>query len=106
MFHKSELGEHARHFPHDLAGYVPVETDSWRQMKFDHAGMDPDEEGLSQEERARREEYLDKVWWPRLLASVHEQRLRLEQEHGESFVKHWQRIVNQEPPQPRSFVVE
>lgn len=105
MFHKSQLGEHAEHFFHDTAGYVPVDADSWRRMKFDHADRDPDEEGLSPEERARRLEYLDKVWWPRVLADVHEQRLRLEQEHGESFIQHWQRIVNPELPLPDKYVV-
>ena len=104
MFHRTQLGEYAEHFPQDLSGYVPVETDSWRQMQFEHTDMDPDEQGLSQEERARRLEYLDKVWWPRVLAEVHEQRLRLEQEHGESFIGFWQRIVNPDCQQPASFV--
>ena len=105
MFHKSQLGEHAEHFAHDSAGFVPVDGDSWRQMKFEHGDRDPNEAGLSQEERDRRVEYLDKVWWPRLLADVHEQRLRLEREHGEAFIRHWQRVVNPEPEDPSIFVV-
>jgi hypothetical protein len=106
MFHKSKLGRHAKHFPHDQMGYVPVDSDSWRQMKFEHADMDPDEEGISAEERARRIEYLDKVWWPRLLADVHEQRLRLVKEYGQSFITQWEQLVNRQAESPHSMVVE
>ncbi len=106
MIHKSELGRYGKHFPHDQMGYVPIDTDSWRQMRFDHAEMDPDEEGISAEERTRRLEYLDKVWWPRMLAGVHEHRLRLEKEHGHSFISRWEQAVRRQAESPHSIVVE
>lgn len=103
MFHKSELKDYGHHFPHDEKGYVPTHGDNWREMKFDHADQDPDEEGISEEERARRIKYLDEVWWPEVLGKVGQQHRHLEKAHGESFVDHWQRFVNQDPPQPHGF---
>ncbi len=106
MFHKSQLGEHAEGFPQDSAGYVPHTDDQWRQMKFDHGAMDPEEPGISAEERTRRLEHLDQVWWPGVLARVAEQHNRLVKEHGESYLHRWQRIVSKTPDQPHGFEVE
>ncbi len=106
MFHKSELGEHATGFPHDTAGYVPRGGDHWRQMKFEHGAMDPEEEGISAEERLRRIEYLDQVWWPQILEKVSQEHDRLVNEHGESYLQRWQRVVNRSPDQPGGFEVE
>ena len=103
MFHKSQLGHFDDQFPHDLTGYVPTEGDHWRQMQFDHADMDPDEKGISADEKARRIEYLNVVWWPEVLQRVHGERQRLEAEHGESFIEHWQRVVNRAPDTPHGF---
>ncbi|QDU99052.1 hypothetical protein [Lignipirellula cremea] len=106
MFHKAKLDEYAGAFPHDTTGHVPTETDSWRQMKFDHADQDPNEPGISPEEKERRLAYLDNEWWPSVLKSVHEEKSRLEQEHGESFMHHWHNLVNQAPPAPHGFQAE
>jgi hypothetical protein len=106
MFHKSELGHFGERFPHDLTGYVPTAGDCWRQMRFDHADMDPDEAGISAEERTHRVQHLDVVWWPRVLQQVHGERQRLEAEHGESFIEHWERVVNHATDVPHGFEVE
>ncbi|NIL99218.1 MAG: hypothetical protein GTO62_19480 [Planctomycetales bacterium] len=106
MFHKSELQEYAHKFPQDQMGYVPTQGDCWRQMKFDHAHQDPHEEGISEDEQARRIEYLDKVWWPQVLEQVAENRQQLEEAHGDSFIQHWERVVNKAPEEPHGFEVE
>ncbi len=103
MFHRSELAEYGTRFPHDHAGYVPVPGDHWRQMHFDHAGMDPDEEGISDQEWARRIDYLDTVWWPRVLARVNEERRRLANQCGPSFTARWERAVNNAPVEAHGF---
>ncbi len=105
MFPKSELERFGGRFPHDLVGDVPVGGDCWRQMQFDHAEMDPNEEGISAEEKSRRVEYLDTVWWPKVLEKVHLERQRLEAEHGETFIQHWERVVNRKPHLPHGFGV-
>ena len=94
MFHKSKLEKFDAKFPHDSKGHVPVHVDCWRQMRFDHADQDPNEEGISAEEKARRIEYLDKEWWPKVLEGVQEEHERLTDEHGESFMQQWNNIVN------------
>lgn len=108
MLHKTELGDHGETFPHDKAGYVPVhhDQDNWREMQFDHADMDPNAEGISPEEHARRLEYLDTQWWPQVLEKVNAERQRLEEEHGETFIKHWQRVVNRHPHSSHGFSAE
>lgn len=106
MFHKQHLGEHADRFPADRAGQVPTETDCWRRMNFEQEGIDPDEAGISEEEREHRIEYLDKVWWPRVLADVHEQRLALAREHGPTFMERWAQFTKDEPDVTHGFVVE
>ncbi len=105
MLHFSKLGEFAEKFPRDTAGYVPVQGDCWRQMKFDDHQMDPEEEGISAEERARRIEYLDKEWWPQVLAKTNDEKQRLEEIHGETFISHWERVVNRSPDEPHGFEV-
>ncbi len=106
MIHESELGEYAKGFPRDLAGHVPVHGDCWRKMRFDLAGMDPDAKGISADERARRIEFLDTVWWPQVLARVRDERQRLESAHGESFINHWERVVNRGAEEPHGYEVE
>ncbi|GAA4457991.1 hypothetical protein [Novipirellula rosea] len=103
MFHKSDLEHFGEEFPQDSTGYVPAKGDCWRQMKFDHADMDPNEEGISAEEKKRRLEYLDTVWWPKVLQKVHVERQRLEAEHGETFIKRWHQAVNRSAEQPHGF---
>ena len=93
MLRKSELDQFNHRFPHDHNGHVPVHGDHWQAMQFDHAEMDPHQDGISEEESARRMEYLNKVWWPSILQQVQEERQRLEAEHGESFIKHWERVT-------------
>ena len=95
MFHKAKLEKYRGNFPHDSEGHVPVHIDCWRNMKFEHADQDPNEEGITAEEKARRIEYLDKVWWPKILERVQSEHERLANEHGESFMEHWDRIVNE-----------
>jgi len=73
MIHKSELGEHAERFPADSAGHVPEQGDDWRGMSFEHGPHDPDEKGISDEERQRRIEHLDQEWWPNVIAQVNEE---------------------------------
>lgn len=106
MFHNSELKEYAEHFPQDQLGYIPTVGDSWRQMKFDHADQDPNEKGISNEERARRIEFLDQQWWPQLLEKVDRQRRRLEELDGDSFIERWEEAVNKTPAEPHGFEVE
>ena len=103
MFHKSKLDEYGHRFPHDQTGQVPVHGDHWREMQFDHAGMDPHEEGISVEEQSRRMEYLNNEWWPEVLQQVHNEKQRLEAEHGETFTHHWHDIVYQSPRTPHGF---
>ena len=75
-------------------------------MKFDHADMDPEAEGISAEEKARRIEYLDSVWWPKVLEDVAKSQTTLAEKHGESFLEHWQSVVNRHPDVPHGFGVE
>lgn len=103
MFHKSHIGEHGERFPADLKGHVPVHGDCWRRMHFDHGELDPEEPGISEEERARRITYLDKVWWPQVLEKVHAERLLLEAEHGPTFMERWDEVAHQGPPMPHGF---
>ena len=105
MFHKSKLGEYDHRFPHDQAGHVPVHRDHWQQMQFDHADMDPHEDGISGEESTRRLEYLNQVWWPAILQRVNDERQRLETEYGQTFTKHWHDIVYQSPKTEHGFGV-
>lgn len=63
-------------------------------MKFEHADQDPNEEGISEDEMAQRIEFLDIVWWPKILEDVQEEHDRLNEEHGESFTQQWDKIVN------------
>jgi hypothetical protein len=106
VFHKKHLGDHADQFPHDRDGFVPTDADTWRTMNFEQEGLDPDEQGISAEERAHRIEYLDRVWWPRILAEVHDQRLRLVREHGKSFMERWAHFTKEEPDKPHGFGVK
>jgi len=102
MFHRNELGDHGHKFPADLDLQIPEPEDNWRQMKFDHGPNDPDEPGISAEEHQRRIEFLDKQWWPDLLAKV----AAAHQELPEgSFIKRWQRTVQAPPTKTGGFEV-
>lgn len=103
MFHKSKLDQFEAKFPHDSSGHVPVHVDCWRKMEFDHADQDPGEEGISEEEKARRLEFLDTVWWPKILEEVQVEHERLNSEHGESYMKQWDTIVNTGPDLQHGF---
>jgi hypothetical protein len=73
MIHYSKLEVYALVFPQDREGNVPESTDDWRKMSFDHGPNDPEEPGISPEERQRRIDYLDNVWWPQVLGDVRQQ---------------------------------
>jgi hypothetical protein len=103
MFHKSQLDPYPHQFPHDRKGFVPHPTDHWSEMQFEHADMDPHEEGISAEEQARRIEYLNTEWWPQVLDRVADERQRLEEEHGESFITHWHTLMKQPPDNTHGF---
>jgi len=106
MIHKSELGEHAERFPADSAGHVPEQGDDWRGMSFEHGPHDPDEKGISDEERQRRIEHLDQEWWPNVIAQVNEEIRQLGLLPGGSPIKKWRDQVMREPPEPHGFEVE
>jgi hypothetical protein len=89
MIHHSTLKEHAPRFPADGAGFVPEAADNWRQMQFDHKDQNPEEPGISAEERQRRLDYLDKQWWPQLLAQVRTEHEALVAEGHPSPFKSW-----------------
>ncbi|MCX7387095.1 MAG: hypothetical protein NTX48_10550 [Planctomycetales bacterium] len=97
MIHKSLFGQLGDLFPHDRNGNVPVHNDHWQEMEFEHPEMDPHETGISIEEQSRRTEYLNTVWWPEILQAVNNQRQSLQDEHGESFIEHWNRTVHESP---------
>ena len=103
MFHESELDQYGHRFPHDRAGNVPVHHDHWRDMEFDHGDMEPYEEGISTDEQKRRIEYLNTEWWPRIKQQVHDEQVRLTNEHGETFTDHWKQIVERQPRNPHGF---
>ncbi len=105
MIHKSILDRFIHMFPHDRQGHVPVHSDHWQEMDFEHTEMDPYEEGISEEERARRVEYLNTVWWPDVLEQVEAERRRLEEEHGHTFSEHWKSVVHRSPERPGGFGV-
>lgn len=97
MLHKDKLGEHAAHFPHDDEGHIPEPGDHWANMKFQLGPNSPFEEGISAEERARRTEYLDKVWWPAILEHAKEGRAKLRLLPDGSPIQHWRDEVMPEP---------
>lgn len=82
-----------------------MQGDHWREMQFEHDDMDPQQDGLSAEERSRRTEYLNTVWWPSVLKRVHDERDRLAGLHGETFTEHWHRTVYTSPESEHGFGV-
>jgi hypothetical protein len=106
MFHKSELGEHARRFPSDRNGNVPEHDDHWRDMEFEHGPNDPNEEGVSEEERKRRIKYLDEEWWPEVIARVNKEKEKLASLPGGNPIHRWREEVVKDEPQPHGFRVE
>ena len=105
MFHKSDLSHYGEHFPHDQKGHVPAPHDHWEAMQFELPGMDPNEEGITSDEQARRIEYLNTVWWPELLQRVSNERQRLQDQHGESFIAHWERVIGHRSNAPHGFEI-
>ena len=108
MLHISELGEHAHRFhAHaDKDGHVPEHGDHWTNMKFDQGANDPDEEGISEEERQRRIAHLDEQWWPNVIAKVNQEKETLSQLPGGNPIRKWRDAAMQEPPQAHGFEVE
>lgn len=106
MLHKSILGEHAAHFPHDEEGHVPEPGDHWSKMKFQLGPNSPFEEGISHEEKAKRTEYLDKVWWPKILEHVAEGKAKLDGLPEGNPVKHWRDAVMTNPANTGSIGVD
>ena len=106
MIHKDELGEHAAHFPHDQNGHIPEPGDHWSKMSFEYGPNSPDEPGIDETEKARRIEYLDKVWWPQILTHAQEGRKKLQALPGGSPIKHWRDEVIVDPPMSHGFQVE
>ena len=76
---------------------VPAPHDHWRDMQFEHDDMDPEEAGISADEKARRTKYLNDVWWPQITQQVEEEHQRLKREHGETFIERWHHLVDQPP---------
>lgn len=103
MLHSSKLGEHAHRFPTDRKGYVPDHHDHWKHMDFDHGPHDPDEPGISEEERQRRIEYLDTEWWPSIIAQVNEQKQQIVDLPDETLIRNWCKDVMKEPPQQEGY---
>lgn len=93
MLHKSELGEHADRFPADRDGNVPEHGDSWSDLNFEHGPNDPHEEGISDEERARRMQFLDAEWWPQVIAQVNDEKQKLSQLPGGNPIRKWRENV-------------
>jgi hypothetical protein len=75
-------------------------------MKFDHGANDPDEAGISDEERQLRLAYLDDQWWPKVIAQVNQEKEALSQLPGGSPIKKWRDEAMQEPPTAHGFIVE
>ena len=105
MLHKKELGEHADQFPADQDGHVPEHGDHWSDLNFEHGPNDPHEDGISDEERARRTNYLDSEWWPKIIAQVNEQKESLSQLPGGNPIHKWREEVIDaaEPPQQHGY---
>jgi hypothetical protein len=106
MLHISELGEHAHRFLADAKGNVPEPGDHWRHMEFDHGPHDPNESGITDEERNRRIAYLDEQWWPQVLEQVNREKDHLSQLPGGNPIKKWRDDVMQTPPNAKGFEVE
>ena len=108
MLHRSELGEHAGRFPTDQDGNVPEHGDHWGELNFEHGPNDPHENGISDEERARRMDYLNSEWWPKIIAQVNEEKNKLSRLPGGSPIRKWREQVIDavEPRQPHGFEVE
>ena len=108
MLHKSELGEHADRFPIDQDGNIPEHGDHWSDSHFEHGPNDPHEEGISDEERARRMDYLNTQWWPKIIAQVNEEKESLSQLPGGNPIRKWREGVIDavEPQQQHGFEVE
>jgi hypothetical protein len=103
MLHHSKLGDLAKHFPKDRRGNVPDHRDHWSHMDFDHGEHDPDEPGISQEERERRIAYLDNQWWPKIIAQVNEQKKNLAGQPHETHIREWVEDVMKEPPEQKGY---
>jgi hypothetical protein len=71
-YHKTNLGGFAAHVERyaDIDGYVPEHGDDWRDMRYDLGPDDPEEEGISEEERQARQQHLDEDWWPDKVAEA------------------------------------
>jgi hypothetical protein len=106
MLHKSHFGHHADNMPADLDGHIPEDGDSWRKMNYDHGPRNPHEEGISDKEQAERMEYLDKEWWPKIIAIASQQRSQIELSSADTPIKHWEEIMHQHPSLPHGFEVE
>lgn len=106
MLHISDLGEYAHKFFADKDGHVPEHGDHWRKMKIDHGENDPDEEGISEEERQRRIAYLDEQWWPNIIAQVAKEKEALSKLPGGNPVHKWRDEITKEPPTQQGFQVQ
>lgn len=69
-YHISNLGAFGNGITTDMDGYVPEPGDDWRDMRFDLGPDDPDVDGISEEERADRLEYIEREWWPGVIAEA------------------------------------
>ncbi len=106
MQHKSHFGHHADKLPADRDGQIPEHGDDWRDMNYDHGPHDPEEEGIKDEEQAQRIEYLDKEWWPKIIAIANQQKSEIELSTADTPIKHWEEIMHQHPPHSHGFEVE
>jgi hypothetical protein len=105
MLHIKELGEFAHRFLHhaDKDGHVPEEGDHWREMKFEHGENDPHEEGITEEERKRRIDYLDNEWWPNVIAQVNQEKEEIVNMPGETPIQKWSDMASKEPRHSSGF---
>ena len=103
MLHESKFGDHAHKLPSDRDGNVPEAGDDWRNMNFDHGELDPHEEGISDDERARRMDQLDTQWWPQVIAQVNKQKEELGQLPGGSPIRKWREEVMRSPHLQHGF---
>jgi hypothetical protein len=106
MIHISDLGEYAHRFFADQDGHVPEHGDHWGNMKIDHGENDPDEEGISGEERQRRITYLNEQWWPEVIAEVNREKEELSKLPGGNPIKKWKEAISEGSPKGHGFGVD
>ncbi len=108
MLHISELGKYAHLFQShaDNDGHVPEHGDHWSTMKFEHGDQDPNEDGITEEERLHRIAYLDEQWWPNVIAQVNQQKESLSKLPDGNPIRKWRDEAMKPPTAAKGFVAE